>query len=119
MPTTKPPADSVAAKAAKPRAKAAAGDAPETGNDLKKAELIEAVVERAGLKKKDVKPAVDAILAFLGEAITAGRTLNLPPLGKLRVTRNEDKPNGSMTVLKLRRGGPGGKGKDPLAEAED
>lgn len=118
----KPPADSVAAKAAKPKRKAkaeGAAEMPAAGNDLKKPELVDIVVEKAGLKKKDVKPAVDAILAALGEAIAAGRSMTLPPLGKLRVTRSEDKPNGSVAILKLRRGGGGGKDNDPLAETEE
>lgn len=118
----KPPADSVAAKAARPKRKArneGAPDAAPKAPDLKKADLVDMVVEKSGLKKKDVKPAVDAILGALGDAIAAGRTMNLPPLGRLRVTRSEDKPNGSMSVLKLRRGGGGAGGKDPLAEAEE
>ncbi|GHF53420.1 HU family DNA-binding protein [Seohaeicola zhoushanensis] len=120
MPTTKPPADSVAAKAARPRRKAKAkvdGAAPAAGADLKKAELIELVVARSGLQKKAVKPAVEAILSALGEAIEAGRPLNLPPLGRLRVARTEQKEKGSLSVLKLRRGaGVKDSGKDPLAD---
>ncbi|MFC4668187.1 HU family DNA-binding protein [Seohaeicola nanhaiensis] len=120
MTNVKPPADSVAARAAKPAAKArrkARAEAADTGGkELKKAALVDQVAERAGLKKTEAKAAVEAVLAVLGESVAAGRALNLPPLGRLRVARTEEKPNGSVSVLKLRTAG---KGKDPLAEPEE
>lgn len=121
MTTGKPPADSVAARAAKPaakaRRKARAEAAAETGGkELKKAVLIALVAEKAGLKKPEAKAAVEAVLAALAESVSAGRTLNLPPLGRLRVTRTQEKPKGSVSVLKLRSGG---KGKEALAEPEE
>ena len=104
----------------RPRRKAkaeAAGE--EIVAELKKGALIDQVVEKSGVKKKDAKPAVEAVLAILGEAIAAGQGLNLPPLGKLKVTRSEDKPNGKVIVCKLRQSNGSDEGKDPLAEAED
>lgn len=71
--------------------------------DLKKKELIDLVVERSGIKKKDAKPVVEAMLAVLGETIAAGRELNLQPLGKLRINRAEEKSNGRIIVCKLRQ----------------
>ncbi|MFC3615721.1 HU family DNA-binding protein [Lutimaribacter marinistellae] len=88
--------------------------------DLKKKELIDLVVERSGVKKKFAKPAVEAMLAVLGEAIADGRPLNLQPLGKLRVNRAEDKANGRVTVAKIRQSAPADNDseepKTPLAE---
>lgn len=84
--------------------------------DLKKKELIDLVVARAGVKKRDAKPAVEAALAILGEAIAEGRELNLPPLGKLRINRAEDKANGRVTICKLRQNKAPKAAKEPLAE---
>lgn len=71
--------------------------------DLKKKELIDLVVGRSGIKKKDAKPVVEAMLAVLGETIAGGRELNLQPMGKLRINRTVDKGNGRVIVCKLRQ----------------
>lgn len=88
--------------------------------DLKKRELIDLVVERSGIKKKDAKPVIEAMLAVLGETISSGRELNLQPLGKLRINRATERGNGRVIVCKLRQSlsRPGGP-KDPLAEAAE
>jgi nucleoid DNA-binding protein len=76
----------------------------ETGDpEMKKRELIDLVVARSGVKKKDAKPAIEAALAILGETIAEGRELNLQPLGKLRINRTEDKGNGRIIICKLRQ----------------
>lgn len=93
---------------------------PNDGPELKKRELIDLVVDRAGVKKKDAKPAIEAALAILGEAIASGRELNLQPLGKLRINRVEDKDNGRVIVCKLRQSNSTGPDeKEPLAEAAE
>lgn len=74
-----------------------------TEADMKKPELVDMVVERTGLKKKDVKPAIEAALAILGETISRGRELNMQPLGKLRINRTQEKSNGRIIVCKLRQ----------------
>lgn len=84
--------------------------------DLKKRELIDLVVEKSGIKKKDAKPVVEAMLAVLGETIAAGRELNLQPLGKLRINRAEEKSNGRIIVCKLRQSLPGAGAKEGLAD---
>ena len=70
---------------------------------LKKPELLDDVVARTNLKKRDVKPAVEAALAILGDALRDGKELNLPPLGKVRVVKSKDLDGGaSIVTLKLR-----------------
>ena len=132
-PTTKPAAPATpvaktapvaAAKAELPKVvKPAAADVVVPSNDgpeLKKRELVDLVVDRAGIKKKDAKPAIEAALAILGEAIASGRELNLQPLGKLRINRVEDKDNGRVIVCKLRQSNSTGPDeKEPLAEAAE
>lgn len=71
--------------------------------DMRKKELIDLVVARSGIKKKDAKPVVEAVLAILGETISGGRELNLQPLGKLRINRVKEKPNGRVIICKLRQ----------------
>jgi DNA-binding protein HU-alpha len=71
--------------------------------DLRKKELIDLVVERSEVKKKFAKPAVEAALAILGETIDSGRELNVPPLGKLRINRQQEKANANVYICKLRR----------------
>lgn len=73
--------------------------APELG----KRELIEQVVSRSGIKKRDAKPVVEAVLALLGEAVAEGRELNLKPFGKMRVNRSQERSNGKIYVCKLRQ----------------
>ncbi|MCG6559335.1 HU family DNA-binding protein [Ruegeria sp. 1NDH52C] len=78
-------------------------DDQDSGNELRKRELIDLVVARSDVKKKYVKPAVEAMLAIMGEAISEERDLNLQPLGKLKVNRSTDKGNGQVIICKLRR----------------
>ncbi|KIC20982.1 hypothetical protein RA20_06355 [Leisingera sp. ANG-Vp] len=73
--------------------------APELG----KKELVEQAVERSGIKKRDAKPVVEAVLALLGEAVAEGRELNLKPFGKLRINRSQERSNGKVFVCKLRQ----------------
>lgn len=70
---------------------------------LRKKELIDRVVARSGVKKKDAKPTIEAMLAILGEALDKGEELNLHPMGKMKVTRVIEKPNAKVMVTKVRR----------------
>ncbi len=74
-----------------------------SGPVMRKKELIDLVVERSGLKKKDAKPIVEATLAILGEALAEARELNLQPLGKVKVRREKLMPNGRVLVTKIRQ----------------
>lgn len=73
------------------------GEAP-----IKKPELIERVMAETGMKKKDVKPVVEAMLAVLGRALTKGEDLTVPPLGKLMVKRTKEAANATIVTVKLR-----------------
>ena len=72
-------------------------------NELKKKELFDLVVARSGMKKKDVKPVVEAMLGVLGDVLAEQRELNLQPLDKLKVQRAKELPDGRALVLKLRQ----------------
>jgi len=72
-------------------------------NELRKKELFELVVARSGMKKKDVKPVVEAMLSVLGDAWAEQREMDLPPLGKFKVQRGKELSDGRVLVLKLRQ----------------
>ena len=73
------------------------------GEMLKKAEFIDRAVERGDVNKRDAKPAIEAALAVLSEALMAGEELNLPPMGKMRVVKSKDIGDGARVLtLKLR-----------------
>ena len=89
-------------KAKKSPAKAAP-EASAASDVLRKKDLFDQVVTRTALKKRDVKPAVEAALALIADSLQAGKEVNLPPLGKIRVVKTKE-GNGGATVatLKLR-----------------
>lgn len=82
---------------------------------VKKVALIDRVVEATGMKRKDVKPVVEATLAELEKSIAAGADLQLPELGKLMVHKRKEVKGGEMVMLKLRRK----TAAKPLAEDDD
>jgi DNA-binding protein HU-alpha len=91
-----------------------------TGPEMKKRDLLDKVVKRSGVKKKDAKLVVEAMLAVLGEAMAEGRELVLQPMGRLKTTRIKDTGNGRVLICKLRQGGGGGNAdKESLADDED
>ncbi len=116
--------------AAEPAAQARAG-MPVQGVSLQapaalgKKQLIEEVVARSGVKKKDVKPVVEAMLGVLGESVAAGRELNLQPFGKITIRKQNEKASARVSVARIRqsrgrdRNGGQKPRKDPLAEAAE
>lgn len=65
---------------------------------VKLKDLIDIVAAATGAKKPEVKKTVEATLHALGEALATGKSLAVPPLGKLRVVKNK----GPALTLKLR-----------------
>jgi len=112
-PPTKPAAHKPAAKpklvkVPAPEAGAVAAAKPVAAKPrdaLKLRELVDAVVKATNGKKKDVKPIIEATLTCLGAALSHGKDLNLPPLGKAKVGRQQDQASGGeLIVVKLHRG---------------
>ncbi|MEL7212570.1 MAG: HU family DNA-binding protein [Pseudomonadota bacterium] len=126
--TRKPPASAnpAVASAVKAVVTSTATPAKKASDDdlMRKPDLIEKVVVRSGVKKKDAKPVVEAMLAVLGEALAEGQEMRLPPLGKVMVNRTKDLENGTAYIVKIRspkkaKGEPAPWGKDPLAKAAE
>jgi len=89
---------------------------------MRKPDLIEKVVARSGIKKKDAKPVVEAMLAVLAETLAEGREMRLPPLGKVIINRTKELDNGTAYIVKIRHSNKAGvssvtPAKDPLANA--
>ena len=113
------------AKAAPPhQAKATGKAAPTDAGDEKapvlgKKDLLALLATDLDLSKKDIRKAMEALLAALGEALAKGHSLNLPPLGKARVARTKGEGAAQSLTVKLRAAGlkNSAKGrKQPLAE---
>lgn len=91
---------------------------------LTKKELVERMVRDSGMKKGDARRALEATMGVIAGALREGRDLAVPPLGKIKIARTKETPNGKLVVLraKLKEPGAGGGGtapKDPLAEAAE
>ena len=70
---------------------------------LKKPEILDQIVARTDLKKRDVKPAVEAAMAVIGDALREGTEVILPPLGKIRVVKSKPLDDGAAVLtLKMR-----------------
>lgn len=85
---------------------------------LRKRALVDRVVAASGMKKKDVKPVVEATLAVLGDALSNEEPMNLQPLGKVMINRRKQVNNGEVVVTRIRRSVPSAQMPDmpPLAE---
>ena len=84
---------------------------------LRVKDLIERVALASEHNKKDVRLIVEATLAELGKALETGESLNLPPLGKVRIANQRSDETGLMMTLKLRRNADKATGKNVDKEA--
>ncbi|KAG1667670.1 hypothetical protein GQR58_018299 [Nymphon striatum] len=91
-----------------------------SGLPIKKPELIDRVVTETGMKKKDVKPVVEAMLSVLARTLSEGEEITAPPMGKLMIKRVKELPNAKVMTLKLRiPNAEVGTKKDPLAQVAE
>ena len=90
----------------------------------RKPEFLERVVARSGLKKREVKSALDAVMAEMAETLLRGDELVLPPMGRIRTVKTREIGGGAhVMTLKLRtmkEDAGGAKGHDSgVAETDD
>lgn len=76
---------------------------PGSAKVLQKRQFLSKIAARTGLRNAQVKDIVEATLAELGDAISSGQTLALPPLGRARINRQRDVSGAEVIVLRLRR----------------
>ncbi|MGH1330541.1 MAG: HU family DNA-binding protein [Paracoccaceae bacterium] len=100
-------AASAATTAKAATAQASAGDGSSATGEaavvVRRKDFIERVSASSGLRKNQIKPAMEAVFRELGAALAAGETLNIPPLGKVQVNRIREAENATVIVAKLRR----------------
>lgn len=73
---------------------------------LKVKDLVDRVTDATDGKRAVVKDIVEATLAVLGRALDAGETLNLPPIGKIRVAKAVAEGGTGAMTIKVRKGNP-------------
>jgi len=59
-------------------------------NLIKKKEIYDHVTVTTGLRRREVREAVDATFAYLFECISEGKDVQCPPLGKIKVITRGD-----------------------------
>ncbi len=95
-------------------------DAPEiedNGADLKKKELVDAIVARSDeLKKGVTRKTVEAAFDVIYEALEAGRGINIPPIGKVKINQFRTNDAGDKIVVAKLRLSP--KSEDVTTEGE-
>lgn len=111
-------------KAPQPKLVPVPDNTASTVNALKKKDLIDQVVATTGAKKALVRDIIEATLTVLGDALSKGAMLNLPPFGKAKVSRASDATTGRPMTVKLRRSPAGGQrdnkaAKLALADTDD
>ncbi|EPX79140.1 hypothetical protein thalar_01963 [Litoreibacter arenae DSM 19593] len=78
------------------------------------------MVANSGMKKGDARRALEATMEALAGALREGNNLSLAPLGKIKIARTKDTPNGKLVVLRAKLKDPKpAEPKDPLAEAAE
>lgn len=92
--------------------------------ELSKKELLEAVVAESGMKKGEARRALDAVLSVMHGALSEGKDISAAPLGKIKIARKKQTPNGELAVLRVKLKTPGGTAppkarKDPVADTTD
>ena len=70
--------------------------------ELTKKEMVDRMVAQSGMKKGDARRALEATMAAMADALREGNDLSLAPLGKLKIARTKDTPNGKMVVLRVK-----------------
>ena len=90
------------------RAAGAAASAPEAGaaEKLRKKAFVDRVVIASGMRKREVKPVVEAALRELGKALDEGMQIVLPDLGNLRIANTKETGQGTVHTVKVRRSAP-------------
>ncbi len=71
------------------------------GPAMRKKEIIEEVVLRTGMKKRDVKPVIESMLSVLGEGLGQSRELVIPPLGRVKIHKQKTTPKKRILFAKV------------------
>lgn len=69
---------------------------------VRKKEFIARVIERAQTRQKIAKPIIEATLAVLSEALTNSESLNIQPLGQIKVKRIDEGEKATVVHCRVR-----------------
>jgi nucleoid DNA-binding protein len=75
---------------------------------LTKRKLLDGIATDSGVQRAKAKVIVDATLRQIGETLARGESLSLPPLGRISVTRSNEKGG---AILRFRPAAAGKAGK--------
>ncbi|WP_022707781.1 MULTISPECIES: hypothetical protein [Paracoccus] len=70
---------------------------------VQKRDFVDRVLAATGAKRGDARPIIEATLAQLGDVLSSGSTLAVPPLGRGRVALERDSRGAEVITLRLRR----------------
>lgn len=70
---------------------------------VRRKEMVARIAASSGVKPNLIKSVLDSVLKELGDALFAGESLNLEPLGKLSVNRQRETEKAKIVICKLRR----------------
>ncbi len=99
----KKPVAAAKPKALKPAKPPAPKPKPLTKNaELSKRQLLDRIVTESGMKKGDARTVLDAVLSGLRDAIADGHDIAASPLGKIKLVRKKETPNGELAVLRVK-----------------
>lgn len=70
---------------------------------VRRKEMVARIAASSGLKPNVIKTVLDSVLKEIGDALSNGESLDLPPLGKLSVNRSKHVKNAEILICKLRR----------------
>ena len=87
--------------------------------ELSKQELLERITTESGMKKGEARAALDAVLTALRGALAEGLDISAAPLGKIRLVRKKDTPNGELAVLRVKLKDPAKLAKQAVARDTD
>jgi len=69
-------------------------------NLIKKKDIYDHVTVATGLRKREVREAIDATFAYLFECLSDGKDVQCPPMGKIRAINKGDEDDVKM-IYKL------------------
>ena len=70
---------------------------------FKRNDLLAAVAARSALPKSDLRSVIELVLEEMGTALSDGKDLALPPLGRVKVQRRKESGGAEILSLRLRR----------------
>nr|WP_111297865.1 DNA-binding protein [Paracoccus saliphilus] len=76
---------------------------PRVAHVVQKRDFIDRVLAATGARRNEARPIIEATLAQLGQVLSAGQTLAVPPLGRARINLEKDARGGDVITLRLRR----------------